>query len=358
MKPNILIIDDEAYNLDALERIFRKKYHIFRAENGKDALEIIRSQSLDVIISDQRMPGQTGVEILKESLEFQPDASRILLTGFTDLDSVVKSINEAKIQLYLTKPWDNAQLELSIEKAAETAQMRKELKSKNIELEKAYSDLSELDKAKSNFVIMINHELKTPLTSISSYLQLLKEEIKNTDLLTMVSGIENGYDRLQKLIDDTLIILKSQTDNLKLQTKTVVVKDLVTNILMKSQASIDKKSLKLKVDVDNGSVEADPVLLSKAIEELIENAIKYSPNTEAIEIVWKDKKLEVKNIGKMDAKKLEQIFKPFYVDPSIMNHSNATGLGISLTQAILKAHNSQLVIQQAGHQVEASAILK
>lgn len=351
MKPNILIIDDEAYNLDALERIFRKKYHIFRAENGNDALEIIRSQSLDVIISDQRMPGKTGVEILKESIEFQPDTSRILLTGFTDLDSVVKSINEARIQLYLTKPWDNAQLELSIEKAAETAQMRKDLKLKNIELEKAYLELSELDKAKSNFVIMINHELKTPLTSISSYLQLLKEEIKNTDLLTMVNGIENGYERLQKLIDDTLLILKSQTGNLKLQTKSVVIKDLVSNILIRFQPSIDKKSLKLKLDLEATTINADPTLLSKAIEELVENAVRYSPNNEDIYITWKNNKLEIKNIGQIDSKKLEQVFKPFYVDASIMNHSNSTGLGISLSQAILQAHGSKLEIQQDGSHI-------
>jgi two-component system, sensor histidine kinase and response regulator len=355
MKPNILIIDDESYNLDALERIFRKKYHIFRAENGNDALNIIRSQSLDVIVSDQRMPGKTGVEILRESIEFQPDASRILLTGFTDLDSVVQSINEARIQLYLTKPWDNTQLELSIEKAAESAMMRKEIKSKNIELEKAYKELSELDQAKSNFVIMINHELKTPLTSISSYLQLLKEEIKNTELLSLVNGIEGGYDRLQKLIDDTLTIMQSQTGKLKLQKKTVSIKDIVTNTVLKLQSSMDKKSLKLKLDLENESIEADPVLLGRAFYEIIENAIRYSPVSEAIEIEWKNKTFSIKNVGKIEAGKLEKIFQPFYVDPSIMNHSNSTGLGISLSQGILKSHGSLLEIQHSGGHVRVLA---
>lgn len=345
MKPSILIIDDETYNLDALERIFRKKYHLFRAENGRDALDIIRSQPLDVILSDQRMPGMTGVDILKTSLEYQPDASRILLTGFTDLDSVVQSINDAKIQLYLTKPWDNTQLELSIEKAAESALMRKELKTKNKELEKAYNELRELDIAKSNFVIMINHELKTPLTAISSYLQLLKEEIKNPEQVLMINGIETGYHRLQKLIDDTLIVLKSQTGKLQLQKKLIQVKDIVTNCITKEQLIIDKKSLKLKLDLVSKEISADPELLKKAIEELVENAIKYSPNGENIDIQWNGTELKISNVGHIDQKKLEMIFHPFYVDSSIMNHSNSTGLGISLSQGILRAHSANLKIE-------------
>ncbi|MCB0348113.1 MAG: hybrid sensor histidine kinase/response regulator [Bdellovibrionales bacterium] len=354
MKPNILIIDDEAYNLDALERIFRKKYHIFRAENGKDALDIIRTQSIDVILSDQRMPGLTGVEVLKQSLEFQPDASRILLTGFTDLDSVVKSINDAKIQLYLTKPWDNTQLELSIEKAAEAAMMRKELKIKNKELETAYQNLSELDQAKSNFVIMINHELKTPLTSISSYLQLLKEEIHDGEQKTMLNGIEAGYDRLQKLIDDTLIIIKSQTDNLTLQKKSVSMKDTLTNIISSLQPELDKKSISLDFKAEDSFIDADANLITRALHELVKNAIKYSPNGEAININWSANKVSIKNIGHLDEEKIAKIFKPFYVDPSIMNHSNSTGLGISLSQAILKAHNTQLQISSQNNTVEAS----
>ncbi len=354
MKPTILIIDDEAYNLDALERIFRKKYHIFRADNGKDALDIIRTQPLDVILSDQRMPGLTGIEILKESLEYQPDASRILLTGFTDLDSVVKSINDAKIQLYLTKPWDNTQLELSIEKAAEAALMRKELKAKNKELEAAYKELSELDQAKSNFTIMINHELKTPLTSISSYLQLLKEEIKDSEQTIMVHGIETGYQRLEKLIDNTLIILKSQTNSLTLQKKNVLVKDSLTNIISKLQPIFDKKNIGINFSADDNEIEADPNLLNKALEELIENAVKYSPNGETVSISWGDRQLSIKNIGQIDESKLEKIFKPFYVDPSIMNHSNSTGLGISVSQAILKAHSTELKIISKNNQIETN----
>src|SRR6202012_3259788 len=124
-------------------------------------------------VTDQRMPGMTGVELLSESMESTPDAVRILLTGYTDIESVIAAINSGQIYRYVTKPWDPVDLTNAVDKAIERYEMSAELKEKNAALEMALRELRVLDEAKSNFMILINHELKTPLTSMVSFLSLL-----------------------------------------------------------------------------------------------------------------------------------------------------------------------------------------
>ena len=112
MAHSILCVDDEEHNLQALERLLRKKYDIHTALSGKDALELMEKVHFSLIISDQRMPLMTGVDFLVEAQKIQPQAIRILLTGYTDLESVIDAINKGQIYRYITKPWDNDQLVL------------------------------------------------------------------------------------------------------------------------------------------------------------------------------------------------------------------------------------------------------
>src|SRR5690606_10482956 len=108
MKHNILIVDDEADNVDALERLFRKKYQVLKATSAIEALTQLKSHEVAVIISDQRMPKMTGVQFLSESIKLQPDAIRMLLTGYTDIESAIEAINSGGVYRYITKPWDSA----------------------------------------------------------------------------------------------------------------------------------------------------------------------------------------------------------------------------------------------------------
>ncbi|MCX7979101.1 MAG: response regulator, partial [Bdellovibrionaceae bacterium] len=176
-KPRILCVDDEVSNVDALERLLRKKYDVLKATSGAKGLEILdqNPEGVAVIISDQRMPQMTGVEFLEMSLTRSPDSVRMLLTGYTDIESVVEAVNKGQIFRYLTKPWDPIDLVNTVDQAVEKYQLTIELKKKNQELSNALDSLKELDQAKNNFMILINHELKTPLTNILNFLELLRE---------------------------------------------------------------------------------------------------------------------------------------------------------------------------------------
>ncbi len=124
----LLCVDDESNILDLFRRVFRGTYDILTADGGQAAIESLRRQPVDVVLSDQRMPGVTGVEVLKFARQQQPDAVRILVTAYADMASLVKSVNEAGIFKYLSKPIDLDELQTAVVEALESVRTERRLK--------------------------------------------------------------------------------------------------------------------------------------------------------------------------------------------------------------------------------------
>src|SRR4029079_12630303 len=120
-KARILFVDDEERIVNALRSIFRMNYHVFTATNGAEALEFTKKFKPHVVVSDQRMPAMTGVELLRQVKEEAPNSVRILLTGYSDLAAIVGSINEGEVFRFVSKPWDNQEIQNPSGEAAEIA---------------------------------------------------------------------------------------------------------------------------------------------------------------------------------------------------------------------------------------------
>jgi len=134
-KITILYVDDEENNLFSFKAVFRIKYNVLTALSGDEALEILSKREVNVIITDQRMPEMTGVEFLEKVLEKFPDPVRVLLTGYADMGAVVDAVNKGKIFHYLAKPWNEEELDLTINKAYEKYLEKAELEDMNVKLE-------------------------------------------------------------------------------------------------------------------------------------------------------------------------------------------------------------------------------
>jgi serine/threonine-protein kinase len=117
-KARILFVDDEERILNAVRALFRQDYEVTTAEGGEAALEALNTLDFHVIVSDQRMPGITGVELLRQARTLAPNAVRMLLTGYTDLAALVGSINQGEIFKFVMKPWDNDEIRRSMADAA------------------------------------------------------------------------------------------------------------------------------------------------------------------------------------------------------------------------------------------------
>jgi len=125
-KINILYVDDEVNNLISFKALLRMKYNVLTAESAKEAIKILEQNDIQIIITDQRMPEMTGVEFLETILDKHPEPVRILLTGYADLNAVVDAVNKGKIFHYLSKPWNEEELEQTIEKAYAIYRQRRE----------------------------------------------------------------------------------------------------------------------------------------------------------------------------------------------------------------------------------------
>lgn len=133
-KITVLYVDDEENNLFSFKATFRMKYEVLTAVSAKEALTILSTKQVHVIISDQRMPEMTGVEFFEIVLEKFPDPIRVLLTGYTDMSAVVDAINKGKIYHYLDKPWNEEELDLTINRAYEKYLELLDLKNMNEKL--------------------------------------------------------------------------------------------------------------------------------------------------------------------------------------------------------------------------------
>jgi response regulator RpfG family c-di-GMP phosphodiesterase len=118
MRWTILAVDDEPVNLRMLERLFHKDYHVLTATNGQEALKLIEQHNdIALIITDQRMPGMTGTEMLYQSMRTNPDAARIIITGYTDINALIDAINTTRVYKFVSKPWDPTELKETVQNA-------------------------------------------------------------------------------------------------------------------------------------------------------------------------------------------------------------------------------------------------
>jgi response regulator RpfG family c-di-GMP phosphodiesterase len=115
----ILIVDDEMPNLRLLERLFRRDYYCLTASSGAEAIELLQQHDVAIVITDQRMPQMTGMELLKRTSEMRPHMVRILLTGYTDVETLVEAINCGLVYMYVNKPWNNDDLKVKVSRAIE-----------------------------------------------------------------------------------------------------------------------------------------------------------------------------------------------------------------------------------------------
>jgi serine/threonine-protein kinase len=118
---SILAVDDDERILNALKSLFRARYNVFTTTSGIQALDFIKRHKIHVIISDQRMPIMPGVELLRQARELSPSSVRILLTGYADLASIVGSINDGEVYRFISKPWDNQELQQTVSEAVTIA---------------------------------------------------------------------------------------------------------------------------------------------------------------------------------------------------------------------------------------------
>ncbi len=166
-KYTILYVDDEESNLRIFRMAFKRHYNVLTASGGHEAIEMLREHDIQCLITDQKMPEMTGTELLEKVLPEFPDVIRMILTGFADIEAIVKAVNKCGIYKYITKPWDKGEMKLTIDKALETYELKsdkvkliKELEAINNTLEqKVEQRTKELAEVNKNLMDSIRYAM-------------------------------------------------------------------------------------------------------------------------------------------------------------------------------------------------------
>jgi signal transduction histidine kinase len=361
-KQTILCVDDEIDNVDALERLFRQKYTVLKAGSAQAALDLLAVQTnpVSVIITDQKMPGMTGVQFLEQTLLTHPDTTRILLTGYTDIESIIEAINAAQIFRYLNKPWDPVDLLNTVERGVERFLMTREIKEKNEVISKSLAELQVLDQAKDQFMILINHELKTPLTSILSFAELLRETRLTEEQTICVKRIHRSAERLREIVEDVLLLVSSEMKSLKVKVAPFDCRSFQISMKPETEKIYKQKNISLKYLWLDKKIVGDQALLTQVVDRVVQNAVKFAKEGSAVGIKTEltsphRAKFSIANDGPPVPDNIkEKIFRPFFLDENVMNHSTGMGLGLTICHSILKSHSSLLKINNTGTGVEVS----
>ncbi|HEY9534967.1 MAG TPA: hybrid sensor histidine kinase/response regulator [Mucilaginibacter sp.] len=274
-KIKILYLDDEMDNLTGFKATLRLDYQVYTAVTVSGALEHLEKHpDIRVIFCDQRMPGKTGVEFFEEIRSTHPLPMRILLTGYTDIDAVIDSINRGNIFRFVKKPWMEAEIVSAIEEANKFYQTNSMLSIKNDELQRAYN---ELDK----FAYSVSHDIRGPLSGILGAIGVARDMHDIAEMKEMLFLMEKSLKKL-----DTYIL--SMHDYYSLQRGELHIGEIDFQKMLDEFKDIyritaNNANINFKININQREpFRSDDVPLKLILNNLLSNAFKYqNKNTDA-----------------------------------------------------------------------------
>jgi len=353
----ILIVDDTPENLISLKKVLEKHdFEVDTASSGEEALKKVLKNEYVLIILDVQMPGMDGFEVAEAISGYSKakETAIIFLSAVnTEVKFITKGYSSGGLD-YITKPVDMGILLLKVKTFYRIYEQSRKL----IEIQNALLDEIEYRKQaehkKDEFISIASHELKTPLTSVKGYVQLLARSIDKGDVGTVKKHLHKAQAQLEKLnelIADLLDISKIESGKLKFNKQHFVMDDLLTNIIeVMHQSNPDFTITK------NGSVRepvfADEMRIEQVIVNFLTNAIKYSPGTSEVKI---NVKLEndrvyvgVRDYGiGIGPEQQKSVFEKFYRVEETSPHFQGLGIGLYISAEIIRRHGGDVGVNSA-----------
>ena len=374
-KPVILCVDDENIITEALkdqlQRVFGSEFDIETSDSGNDALEFFAELIEDdidvpVIIADYIMPGMKGDELLQETFKISDETLNILLTGQANLEGVTNAINFANLYRYISKPWDQEDLVMTVKEATKSYYSAREIKRQNVELaelnvglEKKVKErtiqLSELNATKDKFFSIIAHDLKNPFNALMGFSTLLLDDYNSFDdderkdlIQTMSDASENAYKLLQNLLEWS----RSQTGSIKWYPDIIHLDEIANETLnlLKNQA-MNKNITIVGVVPANITAFADGNMITTVIRNLMSNALKYTPKGGEVKLYTTQQNNHIEitiedngvGIRKEDLNKLFRIDVNFSTNGT--NNEMGTGLGLILCREFVEKNGGKIWVE-------------
>ncbi|NUP88646.1 MAG: hybrid sensor histidine kinase/response regulator [Candidatus Sumerlaeia bacterium] len=311
----ILYVDDEPDNLQGFKMTFRRRFSVTTASSGAEALAILRQQEVAVVVTDQRMPEMTGVELIAKAREIRPDTVYLILTAFSDFDAMVAGINTGALSGYLSKPWERAEVETILTTAIERHLLSRRLRERNAELaainmqleekvldrtaeleatvsrlNEANAQLAELNRLKDDFVAFCSHDLKSPLTALMGYLDLMEVRLARQPGMEVFAGtvstMRTVVDEMTSLVLHILDLSRLQSGRDDIRPTVAPLERTLERALATMRPLAETKGVGVEVAPPCGlpPIEHDVERIQQVISNLLSNAIKFTKPGGRIEV--------------------------------------------------------------------------
>jgi signal transduction histidine kinase len=359
-KHSILIVDDEQENINLLSNILGDDYSLYEALDAGPALALLRKHEIHMILTDQRMPGLTGVELLEKASEIRPDCVRMLITAYPDVNNAIQAINRGHVQRYIAKPFDSAELKVAIQQELEhldliraNRRLNEEMGRMVDELFRANRELRDLNQMKDQFLANCSHELKTPLVSGMGYVDLMLSGGMGRIDPRQEKGLKIAHrnlERLLGLIENLLALAKARFRPEEVKIARFDLRPLLEECVESLRARARKNTLKVKAVFPRGRipVDGDERKIHSVITNVLANAEKFSPPDAKIEI-----RVAPRKAGRVRVTVLDNGVGPQEARADIQPFKTTTdlryagmGIGLTLARQILQAHGCDILLER------------
>jgi two-component system sensor histidine kinase/response regulator len=337
---NIVIVDDEQLVTSNLKTLLRlENYPTPNIFNSPvDALEYVRNNKVDLVISDFFMPEMNGIDFLKQVRKLHQQSTLILLTGYADKESAIKAINEVGLYRYIEKPWDNEDLLLCIKNGLERSD---------------FIAQQELERLRDDFIATLTHDLRTPLLAAIQTLKFFVDgtlgvltERQKTLLETMIYSNQD----MLGLVNALLEVYKYESGQLVLCKDNFVLKDLIDQCSKEIESLLIKKNMKLSINnISDEKIYGDKQEIKRVISNFLGNAIKHTSQNGEIRILGDfnntDIVISIEDTGfGIPKDDIPKLFKRFSQGTKT-KRSTSTGLGLYLSRQIIEAHGGKVWLE-------------
>lgn len=358
-KPRVLLVDDDVNILDTAKDILEEAgYEVLTAANGAQAIAALNQHAFNIVVVDFQLPDSTGLELARKVREQNDFTLVILMTGHASLEMAVKAIQEA-IYDYLIKPVDPAQLQRALERALEKQKLVLENRHLIEDLKTANDAMARLGSLKSQMLTVLSHDLRTPLSSIRGYSELLRSGVKGklTDnQKKMVEIIMQEADHQNGLISDLLDLAQIDAGALNLDKRPMKFEELIDRANSRVKLISEMKEIPVEIIFASefSEVEVDAPRMIQVIANLVRATLKYAPRGGRVLInaVERDNKVELRisQGGQgFSPEKLKTIFAALQ-NPADAIPGAQDGLKITLGLAreMVAAHGGEIGVESRG----------
>jgi signal transduction histidine kinase len=357
-KHTLLIVDDEPDVVKSVKDLLRLDYKVLGAPGAVEGMDIMNHEAIDVVLSDQRMPGMSGVEFLAKLRQDHPDAIRLLLTGYADIGAVVEAINRGNVYRYITKPWDSGELETIIRDACGYFDLLTERRHLLEELQAKNSELSQSNKLKTAFIRVAGHELRTPLTILLGLSQLVNDQPGLSEpVKELIGGMDDAAGRLDRSVTQILKMLSTERFDKFLNRQPTELSALLkrTTDDVAPFVHLRNQNFSALIPENLGRMNVDAEKLRDSVNQLLLNAIKFTPDSGKISLsaqrTGEEMTIAVTDTGcGIRPEDKARVFEPFFTGFDVSKHSSGhyeyqrrgLGLGLSVVKAFVEMHGGKV----------------